>query len=596
MLEMRIKKLSILPFIMGIGSWSAQIFGQLPPCCCTFPHVTDRCIGLSPEGSVPAPPCPPLTNDRTFVTDFGTGSEYCGKRTPAPPEFQEKIGVLRYVNKTNAEECAAPLPNNCDSDADPGTLFDVTYLTDNDLVGKRARLTIAAWDVDGRNGCAGRERDRVYFNDVPVGYLSGGHERWSITSIRVPIRLVRFPDRGTAGGYQGLRANRISIDVDVTQQCWCTTIAWMALEIRAMSPVVLLHGSGQSHTFWDNPVVKFKDPLKNQRIVFDSGSDHETQTVQRSADAIADHLNILMNRDFGVDSVHLVAHSKGGLDSIYYMQNLHLPDPPPPPEGEFPDPSTVRVLSLTTVGSPLRGNGAMDAIVLYAEYARFRAFFKGFPANFYFNLAAPIYSILIGPAPNLTTGAATTQVIGAIDNLKDSRVKLFTIASDMDLNLNRRIDRCSTEAKAAYDLFFLPNNFLGGIIRCVLDVAADFLYKTMARVATAYPQLTTCPFFGGRIYCWAITATPTTSFQRNDILVTIRSARGPQAYQDISTALPAYIGPPSLANPTSGKTHADVPNAHAAATLIPYLKAEEVLRGDMRPFAYVLSGECEDGP
>ena len=64
---------------------------------------------------------------------------------------------------------------------------------------------------------------------------------------------------------------------------------------------------------------------------------------------------------FGVDSVHLVTHSKGGLDARDYLANY---------QSQFDD--QFEILSLTTLGGPHNGSALADLVELRAYIAEDR--------------------------------------------------------------------------------------------------------------------------------------------------------------------------------------------------------------------------------
>ena len=157
-------------------------------------------------------------------------------------------------------------------------LVDPQGLIAQGRIGVVARLTIAAWDVDRKGSeCYSPEVDLVKFNGESVRslragnspYLRGGNNRWHVTRYRIPIEKVKFPAepvdwRDPAGE----AINQISINENATDQCWCTSIAWVALQIKATSPVVLIAGLGRPRGDFVN--IGFTDGLDAELLLWDN--------------------------------------------------------------------------------------------------------------------------------------------------------------------------------------------------------------------------------------------------------------------------------------------------------------------------------------
>jgi len=217
----------------------------------------------------------------------------------------------------------------------------------------------------------------------------------------------------------------------------------------------------------------------------------------------------------------------------------------------------------------------MDALVRWQENIRHIRFFLDFPDTRWFNLAGPIVTFLSGATPDLTTWKTRELFENSIDKLKASRVAFITTASNMDLNGNLKIDKCSNESTSIRDFFLIPR-FLQPVA-CILDIAVNFVFQNTARVATVRVMKSPCLF--GRCIV-AIAAVPPAFypfFQGNDVFVTLKSARGPEEYKAISVQIPNYVL-------SEGRTHANIADKDAAEDILPYFKSQEALRGDMMPF------------
>jgi len=76
-----------------------------------------------------------------------------------------------------------------------------------------AQLSILAYDIDETSG----EIDRVAFNGVTVGYLTGANNQWSTTVLDINPALV---NPGPSG------VNLVQVFVDINNAGWATTVDW----------------------------------------------------------------------------------------------------------------------------------------------------------------------------------------------------------------------------------------------------------------------------------------------------------------------------------------------------------------------------------
>ena len=299
-------------------------------------------------GQAPVDPLDP--DDNLFVVDRGGDLDTgCVYKSVNRPSLFFQIPVDRYVGETNFD----------------GTLMDLPRLLEMKIIAPKARLILPAGDVDDKRKPFPPifpEIDKVFFNGQEIGMLTGLDEVWVMNEIEIPIELVRFPaERGDPGQKPVPRMNQIRIDLDTANEkpTWCLGIDWAALHFRAMAPVLFFHGIAARPDTWNG--MRFQ--LGSQRIPYESdiqlppnGSVYDNgKLVSQNVTKIA--------KSFGANKVHIVAHSKGGLDTRRFLALDQLYNP-------F---DNVRVLSLHTLSTPHHGSVHADLSIAQRNYEDPRA-------------------------------------------------------------------------------------------------------------------------------------------------------------------------------------------------------------------------------
>lgn len=274
-------------------------------------------------------------------------------------------------------------------------LGDLDTLRQKGLVGKMARLYVPAYDVDAatfpvldcdRDDIPDQLRpevDEVYFNGELIGTLNGDNNLWKFNDrFQIPIEKVHFP---TSPGGTGV--NTVSIKVDVANRdvvlssgqvgcrVWATEIDWAALKFEATSLVALVPGLSGSPTSLTNS--GYKDRIRSElglpsEILAHSRFEASLQACQggatpsmvQHATEMRESLKEVAER-YGTDSVHLIAHSKGGLDARMFLRNLEA-SPLKLKVGTMsgqPVYSELEVNSMATHGSPHAGTSVADYLV-----------------------------------------------------------------------------------------------------------------------------------------------------------------------------------------------------------------------------------------
>jgi hypothetical protein len=494
----------------------------------------------------PGPPpevgfLPPVASDVTFVTDVAVSLDTdCRYRTDGDIEFE--IAVTRYVAPTT-----------------DGTLNDLPTLVANDVVGQTAELVLLAWDVDtsgAQNPAARPERDKVFLNDVYVGNLAGMSRQWLSTTFSVDTSLVRFPEKGdpVTGVPPVPAVNVVRIEIDSLNEpadrAWCTSVDWGLLRVRALSPLVLIHGNGQSGIFFDDQ--SFNVSLDAARISRDSSIDMPTDFIEEHVRLLED---LLPRRAaaFGVDSIHIVAHSKGGLDVRGFLAGPYIPKERGGP---------FSVLSLTTLSTPHEGSALADLVVAQED----SLFILG--AGFGANLAILLGNLIPGPCGiEVDNGRKnlTTQFVRQFNraNLRTlpRDIDYYAIGGDADTNNNGRIDFGPDRVSA----LVIGDSCLEPLPNLVTEFFVNSAYQTLRNIGEVEVEEVEAL---GLISIGVASA----GGDLNDVLVTTTSAGGsPGAFE----VLAPFIG-------GEGRNHATIADQNVAPVILPFIKGTETLNGDFR--------------
>lgn len=313
--------------------------------------VPPSATAIAPGPLPTPPPAPgPVTSrfrpktptDHRFIINGGEGGEGldtgCTYRSGGPLKFE--IRIKRVVGETDEN---GKLKN-------PDALIENGIIKDGHVT-----LSMPAFDVDVHGSPS--EVDVVTFNGENIGRLTGDNNVWNTNKFRIPIDKVNFGILDGNGGPAQEGVNKIEIHIDQASgsaQNWCTSIDWAELTFEAMYPVVLIHGNNSDASFWT--AQGFVEPFKAAHIPHDAtislepkAADIETQSTKL--------MPLIMQRAkrFGVDHLHIVTHSKGGLDVRDFLVRCV---PQLNAMGE-----ELGVLSLTTLSTPHHGSAGADYVL-----------------------------------------------------------------------------------------------------------------------------------------------------------------------------------------------------------------------------------------
>jgi triacylglycerol lipase len=491
---------------------------------------------------------PPEENDHTFVVDASSGLDTgCTFRSGGPLQFD--VDVTRFVGELNPD----------------GTLKDAAALVAAGLLSDKITLIMPGFDVDSGAAVSPPdqpERDRVLFNGEEVGFLGGENNQWKLNEFHVDISKVKFPARGAVGSAPAPAKNHITIQIDTANadELWCTAVDWASLSFKAMSPIVLVHGNNSNGGFFQRQ--GFTGELARRHLAFDNSISMTTDSVAVHAKELDAKIPAIV-KSFGVDSVHLVAHSKGGLDSREYLA-LHQPAH----DQDF------KVLSYTTLSTPHNGSVLADLLVQRdaAVAGAAELEFENFPRF----TETIVTKVTTDPGTvNLTTGFAA-GLNGRTAGVSPDTVFL-TVSADADTNGDAAINRSPDEylelRQESATLQTLDDSFAG---HTKSRIAVDTTYQILRRTASVGLRFETRKrLFGSPRTVAILTAAPNPTPLGNDVLVTLPSGQGVGSVASRVKHSQVYTG-------AAGRNHSSVANAGVASDMAPHIVDVEKAIGDLK--------------
>jgi triacylglycerol esterase/lipase EstA (alpha/beta hydrolase family) len=428
-----------------------------------------------------------------------------------------------------------------------GTLINPGAYVHNGIVSPKAYLSItASHPYDD-------ESIIVTFNNQVVtggqsgitGLVNGGNGNGG-GCYEVDISLVRFATRNpgaapTAGLNTieiSLTTNRPNLGNDTNSFIYGVG----ALSFQAMAPIVLVHGSGGEDGSWFNmttpfqnytnlPFEPFLQPFLDGKYPFDNSINLNPETTIQADGAKLIPLLSQIAATFGAKHVHLIAHSKGGLNSRYALSQLN--------QQAKSQPSSLGVYSLTTLSTPHHGSVLAD----------------------YYDDSPQASSALLSSSPELVFAAkiqgnlqpsfqdVSVEKVEAF-NLQDIETPLpssFTVDGVQNhvsyYAVSANASNSSSHVLQLADIFAMPLVQSSPVLQDVINLQAyQASYNLLGEVQYTTVKTTTLPLHMGTIttvqdhnYC----GVPSTCFQPNDLVVTrassnyISASSPPVTFQEI---------------------------------------------------------------
>lgn len=466
-----------------------------------------------------SPFSPPDEEDTLFVVDSGSGLDTgCTYRGGGP--LRINVRVKRVVGEVGGD----------------GYLTDAAGMVSRGLLSPRAKIILPVFDIDV-NGAPGYppEVDNISFNGHPLGSLTGDNNIWKLNSFEVPIEWVKFPAQSSSGAPTPAN-NEIRIDIDQasgSQQNWCMSVDWVQIQFAAVAPILLVHGTNANSSSWDPNFTAFfaasRAPWTRDINLTPNGS------ILGNGRELSARVRALA-AGFGAKKVHLICHSKGGLDTRAYLNNHYEPD-------------TVKVLSVTTLGTPHHGTIVSDIIVA----GRTTEDAESSDADIEYLLSHD-YFFLSTPQPPAINDQMTASMarFNATYPSVPSEVRFYNYGGDADLNNNGRI----TAAEAA------PLVESGWVSDATLATAATAMYRAIGRVASISITPGTRGPWGINHFTSIEIASTNQPFHENDLVTSVPSSRAPGG---------TYLG-------TRDANHSSMKSQALAQTILNRIKSDYPIR------------------
>jgi len=445
------------------------------------------------QTSSPFPP--PEQKLGVYVVNGGAGLDTgCTYRGDGPLII--KLPIPKVVND-----------NRIDAD---GKLINAAKLIQDGVISAQVVLRFPVYDIDDKastNGFA-PEIDRLSFNGQVKRTLSGFNNTWTDDSLIVPIEELRFG-----------KDNTLQIDIDTgnagSGEYWCMSVDWLSAEFEVAAPYVLAHGISADQSTWDEGSAPGVTTALDQRGVrytrFSlgagaSGNGRVATNARELRTEVQDWLD-----EQKADRVHVIAHSKGGLDT----QGLQALSP------------KFKLLSLSTLSTPHRGSVAADLSLIqkssYDDLVAAGDDPNGFASNY-------LDTWTFGQGPQLP-GLRDLATYASL--ARGNIANTFTIGASADADGNNA----------------LSNAEIAPLFPAVAAYAARRAWLVLRDFSSATMSFTTVPgtFWGTRTVL-TYTAVLANAAQPNDIVVSHASAN------------PGYGTPMGnvLANHSSVKSGANV--------------------------------------
>lgn len=244
--------------------------------------------------------------DSTFIADTGGDlDKYVFKSDVQDGKIKITLPVTRFFGDVDTK----------------GKLKKLTTMIKRGIIGKEAKLLIHVYDVDDdyQGSEANPEDDVVVFNGKRLKEsLSSGNETWSTRSYTIPMSEIKFPSKPSKAIKPAENIIEILLDTQNEDDIWAAEVDWIALIIKGMQPIVLIHGHGGGPDTWG----KFTPFLKADNAPFYLPESSETESYGCISDNAKKVGSIVekVKKLYGVEKVNLVTHSRGGADSRIYIR------------------------------------------------------------------------------------------------------------------------------------------------------------------------------------------------------------------------------------------------------------------------------------
>ena len=429
------------------------------------------------------------------------------------------VKTRRYIGPTDAQ----------------GYLLNLAQLRARGIVGDTATITLPAYDVDettpantdcdfdGTVDQLKSEIDDLYLNGEKIGTLTGSNNRWLQNAFSVPISKLKFP---SVPGQTATNQFRLDIDVGnkdavlssgvVGCDRWAVTIDWIGVQYEASSPVVMVHGINSSGSTFggfqsglqaqfvmaNDISISLTDPVAPDPVPPGCPDIDYNNSIKANVEQLRRLVPLVAER-FGSETLHFVAHSKGGLDALGFLSSTTA------------QPISVRVGAMggSSIRRDIEGRSLMALDAPYAGSVLAQ-----------FGVEARQLTSTQALRADLTAAAAKRFEGAYYCDLQPSRARDFvsrtqlpdgvetaSVAADADCNGDQKIGFWGTCPSGYAE----AEGFPGGALM------ANRLYKMLGTVSSVEITVNPIRFAPDEV---RVTKIPTSSFQRSDTIVSQASA------------------------------------------------------------------------
>lgn len=256
---------------------------------------------------------------------------------------------------------------------------DKKLAIENGLLSKKTTIRFPLFDYDMNDkDCAERNVARIN-GVIPRGKIAGDDDVWRMVTLVIDTEKLNFPSKP---GSVGKNSFTLDVNVNKCNTDWLSEVDWVSLKFQAATPILFVHGIlDKGSKAWptfkkaldqkgmvsdlsiDLPYEKFKrDFVKNP----ESCSDGSYTSVKKNAIHIIQKAKEI-GRKYGVESFHIVAHSKGGIDSkaaLGILKDIPIVGNYTINSGSFKINRKIKFNSLITLNTPYLGSPVADLGIL----------------------------------------------------------------------------------------------------------------------------------------------------------------------------------------------------------------------------------------
>ena len=372
-----------------------------------------------------------------------------------------------------------------------------------------------------------------------------------ILNAQVPIstEFLKFPPRAANGSTPTRALNQIAFATDIPNGFVSVEVG--TLSFQAMAPIVLVHGWRGGPWNFESPTASprvctpdpkhpsnggpdFVQALKDAKAPFDCSIVIDQQaSIDDGAAVLGTKLPSILN-SFGVQHVHLIAHSKGGLFAREFLQKNFESDPT----------TQIGVISLTTLETPHHGSVLSDTVVAFREDPSVLPVIARINPLYFFLTKTAFF----GKGNDDMTVSKVNQVFNQTYLVPPPKFQLIATSDPTNVSFTTPV-YYSTSSDADID-----GNGKIGAAEALPDTnpiqifAHNWTYQRLGTVRAINP--TSVPGH------WTPDTAPPGTFYKNDTAVTIESSQ----YLKF-TELGPYVG-------ASGRNHTTIRNPDIAQTVL----------------------------